>query len=122
MDKLNDRLHGAVTVSDDRLTSFVAETALDTDGVYDLDYGIRGNIAKGLLGKEMPGNKGVKISKKNEELIIDVYIIARYGVKIPQLAWELQTKIREEVELIAGVTASDVNIHVQGVSLAEEDD
>lgn len=121
MDLKNDKVYGNITVSEDKLIACVVNTALDVDGVCELDTGLTGNIAKNLLGRDMSTSKGIRFSNKNDEMVIDVYIIAKYGVKIPQLAWELQTRIREEVKAVTGADVSEVNIHVQGVSLRGEE-
>ena len=41
--------------------------------------------------------KGVKISSSKEGFIIDVFVIADFGVKIPQLAWDIQNSVKEGV-------------------------
>ena len=41
--------------------------------------------------------KGIKVSKDKEKITLDVFIVADYGVKIPQLAWDIQTAVKEHV-------------------------
>ena len=62
-------------------------------------------------------DKGIKVSKDKEKITLDVFIVADYGVKIPQLAWDIQTAVKEHVLKITNKKISAVNIHVQGVAL-----
>ena len=64
--------------------------------------------------------KGVKITHGKEGFIIDVYVIADFGVKIPQLAWDIQNSVKEAVITAANVAVKAVNIHVQGVMMPRE--
>lgn len=53
---------------------------------------------------------------------LDLYVVVQYGAKIPEVASRIQDRVKEQVELMTGLTVSDVNIHVQGVSFASTED
>lgn len=59
----------------------------------------------------------IKISRKNDKITADIYITVYYGVKIPDLAWEIQQNTIAEVKKKLGINIEEVNIHVQGVSM-----
>lgn len=61
--------------------------------------------------------KGVRITDEDEPNV-DIYIFVQYGVKIPQVAWDIQTVVKE---LLADAhrAAHDIDIHVQGVRNSE---
>ena len=46
---------------------------------------------------------------------IDVNIIVEYGVRIPDVAFEIQNKVKKSVEEKTGLKVSGVNVHIQGV-------
>src|SRR5699024_8861049 len=72
---------------------------------------------KMISGKE-DWSKGVRVSRdQNGDPVIDIFVVVHYGSKIPQLAWDIQTAVRENVQAIAGEKVTEVNIHVQGVTL-----
>ncbi|WJY28434.1 MULTISPECIES: Asp23/Gls24 family envelope stress response protein [Sporosarcina] len=76
-----------------------------------------GNFATGVaekFGKVMHG-KGVKTDWADGRLIIDVYCIAEEGQFIPQVAADVQKKIREAVFHMTSIEAGEVNIHVTGI-------
>ncbi len=76
-----------------------------------------GNFATGVaekLGKVMHG-KGVKTDWVNNQLIIDVYCIAEEGELIPQVAANVQKKIKEAVYHMTSIETGEVNVHVTGI-------
>lgn len=69
---------------------------------------------KTILGKESL-SKGIKINQSEEGVSLDVYVIVDYGVKIPVVAWDIQTNVKNELETMTDRPVLAVNIHVQGV-------
>ena len=67
--------------------------------------------------------KGVRISD-DPELSVDLYIDVDYGVKIPQLAWDIQSRVNEVLSKNTDRPIKAIDIHVQGVCMdkGEEDD
>ena len=52
----------------------------------------------------------------NQGLIsIDVYILVRYGQRIPDIAWDVQEKIKDNLERYTGYEVHAVNVNVQGI-------
>ena len=43
-------------------------------------------------------------------------MIVDFGVKIPQVAWEIQNAVKSSVRDMTKIVPNAVNIHVQGVS------
>lgn len=69
------------------------------------------------FNKNINSENGIRVLYTDEGYIIELYLIVRYGVKIPELAWDLQTQIKNAVEKQIDIHVSKVNIHIQGVSL-----
>lgn len=109
-----------VKVSDEVLAVCAASAAIKVDGVADLAGGISDLLTKNLLGKEL-ASRGIRASQSNDTVTIDVNLIVRYGVRIPDLAWDVQEKVKEEVEELTGMHVAAVNINVQGVELPAEE-
>lgn len=112
---------GAVKISDEAITAYAASVVLGIDGVHKLTGGLTDSISKNILGKESSG-KGVKLTRNDDGLIFDIYVIVEYKVKIPQLAWEIQGSIKRKIEAMTELSVLEVNIHVQGVNLPGEED
>ena len=80
--------------------------------------GLVGDVAEILGRKNL--TKGVKVEVGEKEAAIDLYIIVEYGYRIPEIAWEIQEKVKQAVESMTGLTVVEVNIHVQGVNIAKD--
>ena len=112
--------HGNIKVADDVIAVCAARAALETQGVYSLASAVfTDTISESILGKT-PDSKGVRVNQSDEETVIDLYIIVRYGVKIPSVAWNIQENVKREVEEFCGLKVTYVNINVQGIHFNEK--
>ena len=48
---------------------------------------------------------------------VELHVVLEYGVRIPQVAWQLQNDIRQAVEQMTGKSVKTVNVVVQSVRL-----
>jgi uncharacterized alkaline shock family protein YloU len=114
-----DNEYGNIRVTDDVLAVCAARAALSTQGVYALASAVfTDTISESILGKTSD-SKGVKVNQNDDEIVIDLYIIVKYGVKIPSVAWNIQENVKREVEDFSGMNVSFVNIHVQGIHFSD---
>ena len=67
-------------------------------------------------------SKGIKVDAGEKSTKIDVNIIVEYGARIPEIAYEIQNRVKKAVESMTGLKVLEVNVHVQGVNLPEDDD
>ena len=81
----------------------------------------RAQDKRSARAQRRPPSKGIKISRDEQNVEIDVFIIVDYEVKIPAVAWEVQVNVKNEVEQMTGLSVTAVNIHVQGVHLPDEE-
>lgn len=58
---------------------------------------------------------GIKISEEDDHIIVNLEIIVYFGVNIPQLCYDIQTKVKNDLEENAGVNVRAVNIKVEGL-------
>lgn len=77
--------------------------------------GFAGGISEVFSGKRNFA-KGIKVEAGEKETRIDVNIIVEYGVRIPDVAFEIQNRVKKAVEGMTGLKVVDVNVHVQGVN------
>ena len=60
-----------------------------------------------------------KVVSREGVTTVDIYVIVRYGFRIPEVAFDIQEHVKSNVENQAGVLVDSVNIHVQGVDFSE---
>lgn len=107
--------NGNVNISDEVISIIASLATAAVEGVAGMVSTISGGFAE-LLGKKNP-SKGVKVSVTEKDVTIDLAIIVEYGTKIPDIAWEIQEKVKSEVEAMTGLHVAAVNISVDGVNV-----
>lgn len=115
---MSDEFKGSIKISDDVLASIAGAAATEVPGISGMSTGITGEIYQ-FIGKKSPG-KGVKITTEEDSVTVDVYVIVDYGVKINEVAGEVQQKVKTAIEEMTGLNILSVNIHVQGIKIAKE--
>ena len=84
-------------------------------------YGIAGMAARGLrdgfaeLLRRENVDRGVEVVEIEGGLAIDVFVIVQYGIRISEVAHNLQQTVKFEVERAVNVPVARVNVNVQGV-------
>ncbi|MCY0907873.1 MAG: Asp23/Gls24 family envelope stress response protein [Sulfobacillus thermosulfidooxidans] len=109
-----------VQIANEVIAVIAGIAASEVDGVAAMSGGLAGGLTE-MLGKKT-ASRGVKIDVKENHVSLDLFVVVRYGAKIPEVASRIQDQVKEQVERMTGLTVSDVNIHVQGVSFATEPD
>lgn len=112
---------GNVKISVEVVSTVAGIATSEIEGVAGMSGSIAGGIAEILGGKKNKG-KGVKVEVTENKAAIDLYIIVDYGVRIPEIAWEVQENVKNSVESMTGMTVEKVNIHVEGVSFEKENE
>ncbi len=64
--------------------------------------------------------KGVKVQVGEKDTVIDISLTVEYGARIPDIAWEVQNKVKTQVESMTGLNVVSVNVHVQGVNMPKK--
>lgn len=110
---------GNVQISVDVVASVAGIAASEIEGVAGMNGSFAGGIAEIFAGKKNP-SKGVKVEVTEDTAVIDLFIIVDFGVRIPELAWQLQEHVKNGVETMTGLNVKAVNVHVDGVSFEKE--
>ena len=110
---------GTVRIADDVVSIIAGLAATEIDGIAGMSAGLVGGIAE-ILGRKNFA-KGVKVEVGEHEAAVDLYIIVKYGVRIPDVALAAQENVKQAIETMTGLSVVEVNIHVQGVGFPEEE-
>lgn len=76
----------------------------------------------GAFGLGRKAGDGIRISVENgpsPSISVDAYILVKYGQRIPDLAWDVQEKVKSNLERYTGYAVKAVNINVQGIYIEE---
>ncbi len=110
---------GNVKISTEVVATVAGIAAGEIKGVAGMNGSALGGIADILGGKKNKG-KGVKVELGEDSCVLDLYIVVDYGVRIPDIAWEVQENVKNSVESMTGMTVEKINIHIEGVSFEKE--
>ena len=111
-----------IKISRDVIAVIAGVAVSEVPGVFGMAGGFAGGITEVLKGKKNLA-KGIKVDTTDNKAKIDVNIIVDYGARIPDVAFEIQNRVKTAVENMTGLKVEEVNVHVQGVnteSLTEE--
>ena len=109
-----------IQIADDVVAVIAGVAVAEVAGVAGMSGGFAGGITEVLSGKKKL-EKGIKVDVGEKETRIDVNIIVEYGSRIPDVAFEIQNRVKKAVETMTGLKVVGVNVHVQGVSTNNED-
>lgn len=111
-----------IEISNDVVAVIAGMAASEVSGVAEMSGGFAGGISEVFSGKKNLA-KGIKVETlDNKETRIDVNIIVEYGARIPDVAFEIQKRVKKSVENMTGLKVLEVNVHVQGVSTIQVED
>ena len=108
-----------IRIADDVVAVIAGVAVAEVPGVAGMAGSFAGGITEVLSGKKNLA-KGIKVEVGEKETKIDVNIIVEYGTRIPDVAFEIQNRVKKAVEAMTGLKVLEVNVNVQGVSTAAE--
>lgn len=121
MDEAKEVLNGNIKISDEVIETIASVAVSEIEGVSSTGTGIVDGIARRLSKKPVSG--GIKASVNEDTTSVDINIIVKYGVRIPEVAWNVQDAVKREIELMTGLKVDKVNVRIVGIDIpAEEDD
>ncbi len=73
------------------------------------------------LGRKTVNGVRISISDGDTpEIIVDAYIAVKYGLRIPDVCWDVQEAVKDQIERFTGYSIKGVNVYVQGVTFGEK--
>ena len=104
-----------IKIADDVVSIIAGKAVSEISGVAGMAGGFAGGISEVFSGKKNL-SKGIKVDVGEKEVKIDVNIIVEYGARIPDVAFEIQNRVKKAVETMTGLNVTSV----QGVNIPEE--
>jgi uncharacterized alkaline shock family protein YloU len=113
--------HGRIEVSPLAIATIAGRAVLGCYGVVGMSAKtLRDGLAV-LLQRENP-YRGVEVQFVDRyKIIIDLYVVVEYGVRISEVARNIMDAVKFAVEKALGLPVVQVNIHVQGLHVSDAD-
>ncbi|MEW5825796.1 MAG: Asp23/Gls24 family envelope stress response protein [Candidatus Bipolaricaulota bacterium] len=103
---------GRVTIADEVIASIARIAAERVTGI-SRSAGTAGGI-KGIFGGDDAG-VSVKTELANEQARVELRIAVEYGYAVHAVAGSVQENVQKDIEKLAGVTVSSVDVYVKKV-------
>lgn len=108
--------NGAVMISEDVVSTIVAHTIAEVEGVASLCTKPGSDIAD-LIGRKQWG-KGMKITiNEDNSVCVDCDITIAYGQSVVAVAKAVQDGVTSAVESMTGSKVNNVNVNVCGITV-----
>ena len=107
-----------VKIANDVVGKIAAIAALEVEGV----SAMGSNITSEILGKVGVKNlmKNVKVDIIGGRVNLVIAITIDYGVNIPGISSQVQTRVKQAIENMTSLEVGDVNVRIAGISIAKE--
>ena len=113
-----NNLEGKVRISEDVIAQLATKALNSVEGVSPANPGLMANLR---LGRKTINGVRISISEgETPDIIVDAYIAIKYGLRIPDVCWDVQEAVKEQIERFTGYTIKAVSIYVQGISFADK--
>lgn len=114
----DDENIGEVQIADDVVAMIASLAATEVEGV----SAMAGNITNELMSKVGMKSltKGVKVEVTEQSVRVDLAVTMEYGYNIPATCQKVQTKVKNAIENMTGLTCSDVNIRIAGINMKKD--
>ena len=114
LDEENLEDYGDIRIADEVISIVASLAAQEGPGVLGMSGGLTDGINR-FLGKEN-ASKGVRLKFEGKTVNANVYINVEYGSCIPEIALEVQEKVKEAIEAMTGYEVQFVDVNVEGVA------
>lgn len=109
---------GCCIISEDVIAKIASTAAVEVPGVAGM--ATRLTDIRGLVTSQ--GSKSVGVISNDNEAIVDVYVNLKAGVRIPDVAGDVQRQVKSAVQSMTGKPVTKVNVHIEGIVLEEPKD
>lgn len=114
--------NGNLKISEEVISTIAGLTTSEIKGVAGMLLRPDSPEAKaGLFGAKRSMGKAVRVDVRDGEVIIDIYVNLYTGTRIPDIAAEIQTRVKEAVQSMTGLTVAKVNVHVAGIIIEQNE-
>lgn len=116
---------GEINIAKETIGSIVNLNLADVKGVIgsrktivkEITDMLRGNTNKDELDKS---SRNIKVEIKGNKPSINLYVVIKYGVRIPDIAWDIQSRIKKDLAKKLNSDIDEINVHVQGIQFPKK--
>jgi len=116
---------GEINITKETIRSIVSLNLADVKGVVGNRKSIIKEITDMLKGDTNENEteeavRSIKVEIKDNKPFINLYIIIKYGVRIPDIAWDIQNRVKENLMKKLNIDINEIDIHVQEIQFPKK--
>ena len=116
---------GQIEISKETIENIISLSLADVKGVVGSRKTIIKEITDMLTGDTDKSelnisSRTIKVEIKNNTPLINLYIIIKYGVRIPDIAWDIQNRVKENIKNKLRININEIDIHVEGIQFPKK--
>jgi len=116
---------GEISVTTETIRSIASLNLADVKGVVGSRKSIIKEMTDMLMGETSENEteeatRTIKVEIKDNKPLINLYIIIKYGVRIPDIAWDIQSRVKEGLVKKLGIEINEIDVHVQGIQFPKK--
>jgi len=116
---------GEINITKETIRSIVSLNLADVKGVVGNRKSIIKEITDMLKGDTNENEtekavRSIKVEIKDNKPLLNLYIIIKYGVRIPDIAWDIQSRVKENLMKKLNIDINEIDIHVQGIQFPKK--
>jgi len=116
---------GEINVTNETIGNIASLNLADVKGVVGSRKSIIKEITDMLRGDTSENeieeaSRNIKVEIKDNKPLINLYIVIKYGVRIPDIAWDIQTRVKEGIMKKLGTDINEIDIHIQGIQFPKK--
>lgn len=118
MSEINKENIGGLIISEDVIAEIAKNASKDIEGL--AGFAARpADIA--VVFKKNSSSKSIKVINHDNEMVLDMYVVLKSGVKIPVVCEKIQRSVKEAVQNMTSRIVNKVNIYVAGIEFLKEE-
>ncbi len=110
---------GRIEISPTAIASIASQAVLECYGVVGMTSRTLRRALPEILHPADSHRKGVEVQFVEDQIVIDLYVIMEYGVRVSEVAHNIMGSVKFNVEKALGIPVAEVNVHVQGLRISD---
>jgi uncharacterized alkaline shock family protein YloU len=105
---------GSVSFADEVIAQIVGLTVLECYGVVGMAATSLSRGVARLLSRDRL-TQGVNVRREADGLAIDLYVVVEFGLNLAEVAANLRSRVKYQVEKLTELEVGSLQVHIQGV-------
>ena len=111
-------LEGKIRISEDVISQLAIKALTSVEGIQPANPGLMANLR---MGRKAANGVRITISDGDApEIQVDTYVSVKYSLRIPDVCWDVQEAVKDQIERFTGYTVKSVNVYVQGITFNDK--